>query len=83
MGEDYVIEVLSTEWIINSILSLLYMSIVLFIGFKLNNEKRLLFAKFISYSLILFSFYITFFISILVRGLLKKDSLYNFAISPN
>ena len=54
MGEDYVIEVLSTEWIINSILSLLYMSIVLFIGFKLNNEKRLLFAKFISYSLIIF-----------------------------
>ena len=61
MGEDYVIEVLSTEWIINSILSLLYMSIVLFIGFKLNNEKRLLFAKFIAYFLILFLFLYNFF----------------------
>ena len=61
MGEDYVIEVLSTEWIINSILSLLYMSIVLFIGFKLNNEKRLLFAKFISYSLIIFLLLYNFF----------------------
>ena len=29
MGEDYVIEVLSIEWIINSTLSLLYISIVL------------------------------------------------------
>ncbi len=61
MGEDYVIEVLSTEWIINSILSLLYISIVLFIGFKLNNEKRLLFAKFISYSLIIFLLLYNFF----------------------
>ena len=61
MGEDYVIEVLSTEWIINSILSLLYMSIVLFIGFKLNNEKRLLFAKLISYSLIIFLLLYNFF----------------------
>jgi len=54
MGEDYVIEVLSTEWIINSILSLSYISMVLFFGFKFSNEKRLLFAKFIAYSLFVF-----------------------------
>ena len=83
MGEDYVIEVLSTEWIINSILSLLYMSIVLFIGFKLNNEKRLLFAKLISYSLIIFLLLYNFFHFYFGTWFVEKRLPYNFAIFPN
>jgi len=40
MGEDYVIDFLSDEWILNSFLSFLYVSISLFIGFKLDIEKK-------------------------------------------
>jgi len=61
MGEDYVIEFLSIEWIISSFLSLLYIFISLFIGSKLNKERKLIFAKSIAYSLIVFLFLYNFF----------------------
>ncbi len=61
MGEDYVIDFLSDEWILNSFLSFLYVSISLFIGFKLDIEKKFVFAKAIAYSLILFLFLYNFF----------------------
>ena len=60
MGEDYVIDFLSDEWILNSFLSFLYVSISLFIGFKLDIEKKFVFAKAIAYSLILFLFLYNF-----------------------
>ena len=61
MGEDYVIEFLSDEWILNSFLSFLYVSISLFVGSKLDKEKKLFFAKAIAYSLIVFLFLYNFF----------------------
>ena len=53
MTENYVIEFMSNEWIRNTIFSILYIIVVLFIGKLLNYRDRIVFAKIIAVLLII------------------------------
>ena len=56
MEEDYVIPFLSSEWNLNTLFSLIYILSILFIGAKLKHSHKVLFAKSISFFLIIFLF---------------------------
>ena len=49
MEKDYVIAFLSHEWIITNLFSVLYLTIILFIGKKLNDDNRIKFAYYFVY----------------------------------
>ena len=53
MTENYVIEFMSNEWIRNTIFSILYIIVVLFIGKLLNYKDRIVLAKTIAVLLII------------------------------
>ena len=53
MTENYVIEFMSNEWIRNTIFSILYIIVVLFIGKLLNYKDRIFLAKIIAVLLII------------------------------
>ena len=53
MTENYVIEFMSNEWIRNTIFSILYIIVVLFIGKLLNYKDRIVLAKIIAVLLII------------------------------
>jgi len=58
MGEDYVISYPSSEWFINTSLSVIYISSVLIIGSKLSKTNKLLFAR--SFACFLITFLILY-----------------------